>query len=227
MKLPPTRTDAREKAALFFWHGTCAAHEKASPSLHAARTLDVRRSTSCRRKCQHTGVPVLEEDRVLGGGRAPGVRVCPDTDVPGHCGADPIQWQSYRPACVFGRVLCALWGTVFPGQGEQDTQRGQKGHCPVLGSCFGGLVLRLCRFGVIPPRKRVRQCRRRICAYPQKSAVGLRGQGVSVSLCLRGNPASPDVGARGPYPDRGTCRSRGGSPLPGMSPMPPRRIPAA
>ena len=119
---------------------------------------------------------MLEEDRVLGGDRAPGVRVCPDIDVPGHCGADPIQWQSYRPACVFGRVLCALWGTVFPGQGEQDTQRGQKGHCPVLGSCFGGLVLRLCRFGVIPPRKRVKQCRRRICAYPQKSAVGLRGQ---------------------------------------------------
>ena len=114
MKLPPTRTDAREKAALFFWHGTCAAHEKASPSLHAARTLDVRRSTSCRRKCQHTGVPVLEEDRVLGGDRAPGVRVCPDTDVPGHCGADPIQWQSYRPACVFdgvhyGITLCTVY----------------------------------------------------------------------------------------------------------------------
>ena len=130
-----------------------------------------------------------------------------------------------RP-CLWRGVVCRV-RTVFPGHGVQDTQRGQKGHCPLLGSCFGGLVLRLCRFGVIPPRKRVRQCRRRICAYPQKSAVGLRGQGVSVSLCLRGNPASPDVGARGPYPDRGTCRSRGGSPLPGMSPMPPRRIPAA
>ena len=97
MKLPPTRTDAREKAALFFWHGTCAAHEKASPSLHAARTLDVGRSTSCRRKCQHTGVPVLEEDRVLGGDRAPGVRVCPDTDVPGHCG---------RGSCSMGEIKC-------------------------------------------------------------------------------------------------------------------------
>ena len=104
--------------------------------------------------------------------------------------------------------------------------------CRAAGGCPYSVVviptrLRLCRFGVIPLRKRVKQCRRRICAYPKKSAVRLRGQGVSVSLCLRGNPASPDVGARGPYPDRGTCRSRGGSPLPWMSPMPPRRIPAA
>ena len=85
------------EGSTLFWHGTCAAHEKASPSLHAARTLDVGRSTSCRRKCQHTGVPVLEEDRVLGGDRAPGVRVCPDTDVPGHCG---------RGSCSMGEIKC-------------------------------------------------------------------------------------------------------------------------
>ena len=137
------------EGSTLFWHGTCAAHEKASPSLHAARTLDVGRSTSCRRKCQHTGVPVLEEDRVLGGDRAPGVRVCPDTDVPGHCGADPIQWLLCRPpaslaGCIMGS-LCAQY--IRSACGYPLYMRLRKAVCKgtILPSLQGIFCCCLCR----------------------------------------------------------------------------------
>ena len=118
------------EGSTLFWHGTCAAHEKASPSLHMARTLDVGRSTSCRRKCQHTGVPVLEEDRVLGGGRAPGVRVCPAPVYRGIAGGCPYPVAVIPPClCLWRDAVCRV-RTVFPGQGEQDTQRGAKGALP-------------------------------------------------------------------------------------------------
>ena len=67
---------------------------------------------------------------VLGGGRAPGVRVCPAPvyrDIAGGC---PYPVAVIPPRlCLWRDAVCRV-RTVFPGHGVQDTQRGAKGALP-------------------------------------------------------------------------------------------------
>ena len=142
MKLPPTRTDAREKAALFFGMAH-ALHMRKRPPLCTWRApltwggARLAGESASIREC-----PCLRRIACSGAVVRPACGSARHRCTGALREGAPIRWQSYHPACVFGGMLCAVCGRYSPGKENRTRKGGQKGRCPVLGSCFGGLVLR-------------------------------------------------------------------------------------
>ena len=144
----------------------CARHAKVAPILFMAHALDVGRNTPCRGSAQHTGIPVRGISRAWGRScaRCTGL---PGTGVPGHCGRVPLSGGSHTTPPVSLAGCCVPCADGIPrARRTGHAKGGKRGVARYSARVSAGLSCGLCRFGVIPLRKRLKQCRRRICAYP-------------------------------------------------------------